>query len=151
MGLALAVALGLAVLLIARTDSVTTARISASSTGPAPIIWTTGQVAAGPQIGPPRLQSGPAVTTRAERETVAVASTLIAAGDIISARLLLQPAADNGGAEAKFTLAETYDPNVVASWGVAGVVTDAERAKELYLSALALGQDRARQRLSALD
>jgi TPR repeat protein len=48
-------------------------------------------------------------------------------------------------------LAETYDPNMLAAWGIRGVAPDVPKAKALYGEALDLGNARARQRLDALQ
>ncbi|MFZ4809187.1 MAG: hypothetical protein ACOYLQ_18195 [Hyphomicrobiaceae bacterium] len=116
----------------------------------APIIWAVGQEE-GEFHAVPRLQSGPSTISRQERDALALAQTLIAVGNLETAREILMRAADDGGSEAQFALAETYDPNVLAAWGMPEAAPDAPRARNLYLAALALGQDRARRRLQALE
>jgi len=118
--------------------------------GAAPIIWAVGQEE-GEFHAVPRLQSGPSTISRQERDALALAQTLIAVGRLDTAREILLRAADDGGSEARFALAETYDPKVLAAWGIPDAEPDAIRARDLYLSALALGQDRAKRRLQALD
>jgi len=118
--------------------------------GAAPIIWAVGQEE-GEFHAVPRLQSGPSTISRQERDALALAQTLIAVGRLDTAREILMRAADEGGSEAQFALAETYDPNVLAAWGIPDAAPDAIQARNLYLSALALGQDRARRRLQALE
>ncbi|MDB5596448.1 MAG: hypothetical protein JWM36_3409 [Hyphomicrobiales bacterium] len=56
-------------------------------------------------------------------------------GDILGTRLFLERAAKLGSPEAKYQLAQTYDPRVLASWGVRGVKPDEARAARLYLEA----------------
>ena len=47
-------------------------------------------------------------------------------------------------------LAETYDPNVLAAWGVRGQIADPRTARDLYAKANLIGIPMARQRLEAL-
>jgi TPR repeat protein len=49
-----------------------------------------------------------------------------------------------------FALAETYDPNMLAAWGVRGVTADVMKAKALYFKARDLGIVRAQMRLEQL-
>jgi hypothetical protein len=63
------------------------------------------------------------------------ARELIRAGDIAGARLLLARAAEGKDARALFSLAETYDPVVLARWRVIGIPPDAAQAKALYREA----------------
>jgi len=57
---------------------------------------------------------------------------LIAAGDVATARVVLQRAAEAGNAGAAMALGATYDPNVLAKLGVVGVKPDAEKARSWY-------------------
>lgn len=75
---------------------------------------------------------------------------LIAAGDIASARLLLTLVAEAGNAEASFTLAGTFDPEVLASLPAIGVRPDPAKARAWYGRAAEQGSLEARQRLQAL-
>src|SRR3954469_6492625 len=68
-------------------------------------------------------------------------------GDIAAARRLLERASDSDAAEAWFALAETYDPQMLARWGVLGVRPDLEKARSLYQRAEARGVQGARERL----
>jgi hypothetical protein len=76
--------------------------------------------------------------------------SLIAAGDIQAARQELAKAASTGSANARFALAETFDPNVLAAWGLRDRVADAGTARVLYEQAYDAGDLRAEARLSAL-
>jgi TPR repeat protein len=49
-----------------------------------------------------------------------------------------------------FMLAETYDPNMLASWQTRGITANPERARALYQKARDLGEGRAQQRLDWL-
>ena len=75
---------------------------------------------------------------------------LIAAGDIRGARQELALAASAGSVNARFALAETFDPNVLAAWGLRERVADAGTARVLYGQAFDAGDQRAEIRLAAL-
>lgn len=75
---------------------------------------------------------------------------LIAAGDVATARTVLQRAADAGDADAAMALGGTYDPNVLARLGVVGVSAEAEKARSWYQKAETLGSPDARRRLDLL-
>jgi hypothetical protein len=72
-------------------------------------------------------------------------------GDLISARLLLQRAAEAGSAEAALVLGSTFDPLVIRQLGVLGIQTDIARAQQWYVRAAALGSADASQRLKNLQ
>jgi hypothetical protein len=78
------------------------------------------------------------------------ANTLIASGDLAAARLVLRRAADSGDARAAMTLAETYDPAVLAKLSVHGVVPDLAMARGWYEKAKQFGAIEATQRLEQL-
>lgn len=147
--LASAVTLGLLLILGKIGNSKPTPAVADGSV--APVIWATAESSAAEAPARPLLQTGPSIISKAERDALALAQNHIAAGDLDAARTILQRAAHDGGGEARVMLAETYDPNVLAAWGISHGTVDVVRARELYLSALALGQDRARRRLQALD
>jgi hypothetical protein len=73
-----------------------------------------------------------------------------AAGDLVTARILLQRAAEAGDATAAMALGATYDPNMLAKLGVLGIKGDAEKARSWYRKAESFGIPDASQRLSAL-
>ena len=73
-----------------------------------------------------------------------------AAGDLVTARILLQRAAEAGDAAAAMALGATYDPNVLAKRGVVGINADVEKARSWYQKAERFGSPEASQRLSAL-
>jgi hypothetical protein len=81
---------------------------------------------------------------------MALARSKIQQGDIAAARRLLERASNSDEAEAWFALAETYDPQMLARWGVLGVKPDPEEARALYQKAEARGTQGARERLLAL-
>jgi hypothetical protein len=72
------------------------------------------------------------------------------AGDLVTARILFQRAAEAGEATAAMALGATYDPNVLAKLGVAGMGADVEKARSWYRKAESQGSAEATQRLHAL-
>jgi hypothetical protein len=55
-----------------------------------------------------------------------------------------------GSAQASFSLAETYDPLMLARWGTYGTRGDAIKARDLYAKADAAGIKEAKARYEAL-
>lgn len=78
------------------------------------------------------------------------ARRLIGDGDFRTARSVLEDQSVATLPEARFLLAETYDPNYLAARGVRSVRAEVPRALELYREALAGGVEAARQRISGL-
>jgi len=76
---------------------------------------------------------------------------LIAAGNIPAAREVLSRAAASGTPDVTLALAETFDPNMLAAWGVRSVKADTDTARKLYRKALDGGIEKARMRLDALN
>jgi hypothetical protein len=76
--------------------------------------------------------------------------TLLAEGDISSARLLLRRAAEAGDAAAALTLAGTYDRAELAKLKVIGVAHDHAQAKAWYKKAAEHGSAEAVRRLQQL-
>ena len=74
----------------------------------------------------------------------------IAAGDVVTARIVFQRAAEAGNANAAMALGATYDPTVLAKLGVVGMGADVEKARSWYQTAEKLGSPEARRRLDVL-
>jgi hypothetical protein len=89
--------------------------------------------------------------TTAWTNEIAEAKQRILAGDIVGARQILDRPAAADNAEALLLLAETYDPYLLAAWGVRGVTADITISRSLYGRAQGHGLDVARSRLKALD
>jgi hypothetical protein len=79
------------------------------------------------------------------------AKGLLAIGDITSARLLLERAADAQEAEAALMLAGTYDPQVLGGQDMRSVSPDPAAARLWYQKAAQLGSADARRRLGQLQ
>ena len=82
---------------------------------------------------------------------IARARTLLGQGNVGAARIVLERAAETGSARASFTLAETYDPVTLSTWGTYGTRGDAMKARELYAKAHAGGIRDAKHRLERMD
>lgn len=88
---------------------------------------------------------------RSWMSAVAEGKKRILEGDILGGRQVLKPAVEADEAEAIMALAETYDPNMLAAWGVRDVASDVALARELYERALRAGIQPARARLAGLN
>lgn len=71
-------------------------------------------------------------------------------GDLPSARLLLQRAADASDANAALLLAQTYDPEVLGTSDVRNIVAEPAKARTWYQKAAQLGSADAQRRLAQL-
>jgi hypothetical protein len=115
--------------------------------------------------GPPKVEPRAAVTERAALPTpqpqprvepvrsrnadlMVEAKRRIDGGDVVGAREVLKAPETDASGPMMFMLAETFDPNMLASWQTKGVTANPERARALYEKARDLGDGRARQRLS---
>jgi hypothetical protein len=74
----------------------------------------------------------------------------IAAGDVVTARIVFQRAAEAGHAGAAVALGGAYDPIALAKLGVVGLGGDVERARTWYQKAESLGSAEATRRLAIL-
>jgi hypothetical protein len=79
------------------------------------------------------------------------AKGLIAFGDIVAARLLLERAAHADDADAALMLAQTYDPAVLGKPDVRTITPDPAIARSWYQRAAALGSLNAKQRLAQMQ
>lgn len=105
-------------------------------------------VAAAPAVaGPPvrRLDADELATLMTR------AKALLAAGDILPARLLLARAAEAREASAALMLAQTYDPTVLGTQDIRNITPDPALARNWYQRAAQLGSADAQRRLSQLQ
>jgi TPR repeat protein len=79
------------------------------------------------------------------------AKGLIAIGDIASARLLLERAADAQEAGAALLLAQTYDPAVLGTPDMRSITPDPAKARDWYQKAAQFGSLDAKQRLTQMQ
>ncbi len=109
-------------------------------------------VAAAPVIAPPvadpsaRKLDGDELATLFNR-----AKGLLAAGDIPSARLLLERAADAQEPSAALMLARTYDPEVLGAQDARNIIPDPAMARAWYQKAAQFGSADARRRLAQMQ
>lgn len=84
-------------------------------------------------------------------DAIAEGKRRILAGDITGGREALKPAVEANEPEAIMAMAETFDPNMLAAWGVRDVAADVARARDLYQKAMSAGITTARARLQGLN
>jgi hypothetical protein len=116
----------------------------------APVVIPPAAVMAPPKKAvepPPRVVEPP--RPRVE-DLLAEAERNMKRGDIDAAREVLAAGENSGSGAITFALAETYDPNMLASLGAKGARSDADRARFLYTKALELGYGQAQRRLEML-
>jgi hypothetical protein len=75
----------------------------------------------------------------------------LSAGDIASARLFYERAADAGNASAALRLGATFDPGFLSRTGIRGIPGEPEQAASWYRRARDLGDAAAAERLKYLD
>jgi hypothetical protein len=75
---------------------------------------------------------------------------LLAAGDVVAARIAFQRAAEAGDGRAAVALGATYDPTELTKRGVTGMGADISKARSWYQKAEKFGSPEARGRLDAL-
>jgi hypothetical protein len=75
---------------------------------------------------------------------------LVATGDITSARLLLERAAEAQEASAALLLAQTYDPAVLGTQDLRSITPDPAMARDWYQKAAQFGSQDAQQRLAQM-
>jgi hypothetical protein len=108
--------------------------------------------AAPPEVAPPAI---PPPARRLDPDELASllkrAKSLLAIGDISSARLLLERAADAQEASAALMLARTYDPAVLGTPDARSVTPDPAQARIWYRKAAEFGSQDAQQRLAQMQ
>jgi TPR repeat protein len=111
-----------------------------------------------PAVAPPAVTStdlpdtgAPSAVRRIGADELALlmkrALSLLALGDILPARLLLERAADAQEASAAFLLAQTYDPKVLGTSDIRTITPDPAAALAWYRKAAQLGSVDAQRRL----
>jgi TPR repeat protein len=76
---------------------------------------------------------------------------LLSAGDIVSARLFYERAADGGDGGAALRLGATFDPGFLSQTGARGALSDRTQASSWYRRALDLGNTAAQEYLKNLE
>jgi hypothetical protein len=114
---------------------------------PAPVVVAPAVVAAPPAPAPHIEKIDPDTLAG----MMSRAKSLMAIGDITSARLLLQRAAEAQNADAAFMLGQTYDPAVLGSQDIRSITPDPAIARNWYQKAAQLGSADAQQRLAQMQ
>lgn len=126
---------------------------SAPATAPAPNGAAT-SLAYAPALAPAPAQPAPPRAPADDIDEVQLllkqGQEFVAAGDLATARVVLRRAAQAGVAAAAFTLAQTYDPQVLAKMRARGVEPDPAEARRWYEMAQKLGSREAAQQLERL-
>ncbi len=107
-----------------------------------------------PSPPPPPPASYPAGQHPSTAETAALVTrgdSFLSAGDIASARLFYERAADAGDSAAALRLGATFDPNFLGRVGVRGEPGDPAQAESWYRRARDLGDAAAAERLKNLE
>ena len=111
-----------------------------------------------PQVTAPVAVAPPPPAPEARRMDADELATLmkrakesLASGDIPSARLLLERAADGQDAGAALMLAQTYDPAVLGTSDVRNITPEPDKAKSWYQRAAQLGSADAQRRLAQMQ
>ncbi len=119
---------------------------------PAPVTPTPAAIAPEP-VAPRVVAAPPAVDTTSTSPWANVISDSrqrIRSGDVAGGRQLLSRPVAAEDPDAIMALAETYDPNMLAAWGVMASA-DVATARRLYSKALNAGVETARNRLKGLE
>jgi hypothetical protein len=95
-------------------------------------------------------QPAPPVDAEEVANLMQRAKTFIASGDLMSARLLLERAAELRQADAALLLAQTYDPDVLGTSDVRNTTPEPAKARAWYQKAAQLGSADAQRRLAQL-
>ena len=93
----------------------------------------------------PTAPSGPRVSAEEIAQLLARGDTFLRVGDVISARLFYQRAADAGDGQAALRMGATFDPGFLGQAGLRGVRSDPVEAQSWYRHAIdlnAAGADR---------
>ena len=113
--------------------------------------------AATPAMATPPVASIPAAPPPARRmdadelaNLMQRAKGFLATGDLPSARLLLERAADAQEVDAALMLAQTYDPDVLGTQDVRNIIAEPAKARAWYQKAAQLGSADAQRRLAQL-
>ncbi len=114
---------------------------------PPPATEPVSSAPATPAVSPlPTVAAAPAAVSE-----ITEGRQLFRTGDVAGGRNILARAAATGNAEAMMALAETYDPNMLAAWGIMNAAPDVATARRLYAKAFEAGQAAAGTRLKGLE
>lgn len=123
----------------------------AAATTPAPVAAQPPSTPAASIKTPPTTAAPPTLSTDAIAALVARGDALLDTGDIVSARLYYERAADGGDGHAARLMAETFDPGLIERAGLRSIKPDLGSALLWYRRARDLGDRAAAERLQALE
>jgi hypothetical protein len=136
-----------------RAPAPATAAPAAAAPAPAPLSAIS-PVAVLPPAAPPPAAAAPQPVRQADPEEMANlmqrAKSFLTSGDLMSARLLLERAAEMQVADAALLLAQTYDPDVLGTADVRNTTPEPAKARAWYQKAAQLGSADAQRRLAQL-
>jgi hypothetical protein len=136
-------------------EAISTAYQSAlQSQAPAAAAPATAPMAALPTVvAPPAVAAPPARHIDSDQLATMMqrAKSMLAVGDIASARLLLERVAEAPDANAALMLAQTYDPQVLGTSDVRNITPEPAKARAWYQTAAQLGSADAQRRLAQLQ
>jgi hypothetical protein len=104
-------------------------------------------------VAPPAVAAPPARHIDSDQLATMMqrAKSMLAVGDIASARLLLERVAEAPDANAALMLAQTYDPQVLGTSDVRNITPEPAKARAWYQKAAQLGSADAQRRLAQLQ
>jgi len=126
-------------------------QLDAATPSAAPGLATPATVADTKADDPPRSTSSSGLSADEVAELLARGDTLLSIGDVASARLFYERAADAGGGVAAIRLGETFDPLFLDRFHLSGVRGDQGAASFWYHRARDLGATDAQVLLKALE
>jgi len=130
----------------------TTEMRPASTTTPPPPRSTLVEI---PSSGAPSAMTHPPADLRSSNAEIAAligrGDVFLSSGDITSARLFYERAADAGSGPAALQLGATFDPVVLGRVGARGVIADPAQALSWYRRARDLGMVEAEQRIKRFE
>jgi hypothetical protein len=100
---------------------------------------------------PPQAPGGQHLSTTEIAALVTRGDAFLSAGDVASARLFYERAADAGDSAAALRLGATFDPNFLGRVGIRGTPGDSAQAASWYRRARDLGDAAAAERLKNLE
>lgn len=137
-------------------EAISTAYQSAlQSQAPAAAAPANASMAALPTVVAPPAVAAPPPARHIDSDQLATmmqrAKSMLAVGDIASARLLLERVAEAPDANAALMLAQTYDPQVLGTSDVRNITPEPAKARAWYQRAAQLGSADAQRRLAQLQ
>ena len=135
----------------ALTAIATTARPSRPDVAPATPGPAQRALAGVPTKGSAQIPAAPRLPDRQLAELLARGDIFLRAGDITSARLFYERAADAGDGQAALRMGATFDPTFLAGAGLRNLRGDPAKARFWYHRALGLGASEAQPHLNNLE